>query len=43
MKREVIIADHREETVVSAKIAPVGLVVQDSLFNKLQRGKLFQQ
>lgn len=39
MKREVIIADHREETVVSAKIAPVGLVVQDSLFNKLQRGK----
>ncbi|MDP7992334.1 ABC transporter permease [Bacillus sp. MHSD_36] len=39
MKREVIIADHREETVVSAKLAPVGLVVQDSLFNKLQRGK----
>ncbi|EEL47189.1 ABC transporter, permease component [Bacillus cereus Rock3-42] len=39
VKRDVTIVDHREETVVSAKLAPVGLVVQDSLFNKLQRGK----
>lgn len=39
MKRDVTIVDHREETVVSAKLAPVGLVVQDSLFNKLQRGR----
>ncbi|AUD24374.1 FtsX-like permease family protein [Bacillus cereus group sp. BC251] len=39
MKRDVTIVDHREETVVSAKLASVGLVVQDSLFNKLQRGR----
>lgn len=41
MKRDVTIVDHREETVVSAKLAPVGLVVQDSLFNKLQRGRAY--
>ncbi|SCL85410.1 ABC transporter, permease component [Bacillus wiedmannii] len=35
MKSGVTIVDHREETVVSAKLAPVGLVVRDSLFNKL--------
>ena len=38
MKDDITIVDHREETVVSAKLAPVGLVVQDSLFNKLQQG-----
>ncbi|PFO23157.1 ABC transporter permease, partial [Bacillus thuringiensis] len=37
MKDNITIVDHREETVVSAKLAPVGLVVQDSLFNKLQQ------
>ncbi len=39
MKSGLTIVDHREETVVSAKLAPVGLVVQESLFNKLQKGK----
>ena len=38
MKDDITIVDHREETVVSAKLAPIGLVVQDSLFNKLQQG-----
>lgn len=35
---DVTIVDHLEETVISASIAPIGLVVQDSLFNKLQQG-----
>ncbi|KIQ86200.1 ABC transporter permease [Bacillus sp. L_1B0_8] len=39
MKSGLTVVDHREETVVSAKLAPVGLVVQESLFNKLQKGK----
>ncbi|MED2866859.1 ABC transporter permease [Bacillus thuringiensis] len=39
MESGLTIVDHREETVVSAKLAPVGLVVQESLFNKLQKGK----
>jgi hypothetical protein len=38
MKNGITIVEHREETIVSAKLAPVGLVVQDSLFNKLQQG-----
>ncbi|WP_242242477.1 FtsX-like permease family protein [Bacillus cereus group sp. BfR-BA-01309] len=38
MNNDITIAEHREETIVSAKLAPVGLVVQDSLFNKLQKG-----
>ncbi|HFU7090026.1 TPA: FtsX-like permease family protein [Bacillus cereus] len=40
MEDSVTIVDHREETVVSAKLAPIGLIVQDSLFNKLQQGKV---
>lgn len=39
MKSGLTVVDRREETVVSAKLAPVGLVVQESLFNKLQKGK----
>lgn len=37
---DVTIVDHREETIVSAKLAPIGLVVQDSLFKKLQQGNI---
>ncbi|WP_237982151.1 FtsX-like permease family protein [Bacillus thuringiensis] len=37
---DVTIVNHREETIVSAKLAPIGLVVQDSLFNKLQQGNI---
>ncbi|MEN1937063.1 FtsX-like permease family protein [Paenibacillus sp. 102] len=35
----VTFVDHREETIVSAKLAPIGIVVKDSLFKKVQQGK----